>query len=139
MATATAITGIQLLTDAYRIINVTREGQTPSNNQLQQGVRTLNEMMAAWEADGIALRYVPIGTPSSVLNLPDGAIMGVKYNVAIALVPYVGGTATPETVLAAAQGMAIIHKITAVEPKIQSDLPVPSDWQVSGNIRTGGF
>lgn len=137
MSTPTAIAASQLIRDALVLINVIRETQTPSAEQQATGIRVLNEMMAEWEADGKPLRYIPVGTVTDILTVPDGAIRGIKYNLAVALAPAFGATVSDETATIAASGLAVISKITAKEPSMALDVPVPSDWVQPRSMSTG--
>lgn len=127
MTTPTAISASQLITDALRLINVIRETETPSAEQQAQCIRSLNEMMALWEADGKQLGYIPVGTATDTLTVPDGAIMGMKYGLAIVAAPFFGASVSQEVVASAGIGMRVIDKITAKEPSMVLDVPVATD------------
>src|SRR5262245_54673389 len=90
------MTYLDLITDAYRLRNVIDENEAPSAEQLVEGVRLFNQMMAAWLADGIDLQYIPVAAAdiANTLTLPDYAQMGVTANLAVRVVA--GGTITPE-------------------------------------------
>lgn len=137
MSTPTAIAASQLIKDALVKINVIRETQTPSAEQQATCIRVLNELMAMWEADGKRLGYIPVGTVTDILTVPDGAIMGIKGALAIALCAEFGASASQELITAASAGMAVIDKLTAREPCMQLDIPVPSDWLQPRSIESG--
>lgn len=129
MSTPTAIAASQLIKDALVKINVISETDTPSAEQQATCIRVLNEMMAMWAADGLQLNYIPVGAVTSVLTVPDGAIMGIKCSLAIAVCSEFGATASPELIAAATQGMSVVSKICARKPNFQMDTPCPADWQ----------
>lgn len=137
MSTPTAITASDLITDALRAINVIRETQAPSAEQQALAIRVLNQLMALWEADGKRLNYIPVGTVTALLTVPDGAILGMQFSLAIALCPYFGASASQEVIASASAGMAVIDKLTAKEPCMQMDIPVPSDWLQPRSIESG--
>jgi hypothetical protein len=127
MTTPTAITASQLITDALRLLNVIREIETPSAEQQAQCIRALNEMMALWEADGNQLGYIPVGTVTDKLTVPDGAILGIKSSLAIVIAPFFGASVSQELVASAKMGMQVIEKLTAKEPSMVLDVPSPAD------------
>ena len=136
MATPTAQTASQLITDALVSLNVIREGQTASAEQQAQAIRRMNQMMALWEADGRALGYIPIGTVTDTLTVPDGALMGIWTSLAILLAPLFGAAVSAELAEMNRQGMAVVDKITAKEVPMYLDVPTPSGREVF-NIESG--
>lgn len=55
MTTTFALTAGQLITKAYRIIGGLTPPWTPSDDQMTQGILSLNAMLKGWQADGINL------------------------------------------------------------------------------------
>lgn len=137
MATPTAQAASQVIADALLVINVIRDGETPSAAQQAQGIRRLNQMMALWEGEGKNLGYIPVGTVTDVLTVPDAAILGIVNNLAIHMAPSFGASVSTEIATLAMMGLAIIDKITAKEVIMDTDLQAPSDRSVSFNISTG--
>lgn len=136
MATPTAQAASQVITDALVALNVIREGQTPSAEQQAQVIRRMNQMMALWEVEGRALGYIPIGTVTDVLTVPDGSLMGIWTSLAILVAPLFGATVSAELIEMNRQGMAAIDKITAQEVLMELDVPTPSGREVF-NIESG--
>jgi hypothetical protein len=126
MATPTSQPASQVITDALVALNVIREGQTPSAEQHAQLIRRLNQMMAMWEADGKALGYVPVGTATDTMTVPDGALMGIWTSLAILSAPLFGAAVSGELAEMNRQGMAVIDKITAREVLMEMDVPTPT-------------
>lgn len=137
MATPTAQTASQVIADAFLGVNVIRDGETPTAEMQAQAIRRLNQMMAVWEADGRNLGYIPIGTVTDTLTVPDGALMGIYSSLAILLAPSFGASVSPELVAIQEKGMAVIDKITAKEVIAGLDLQTPSARGESFNISTG--
>jgi hypothetical protein len=94
---------------------------------LEQGVRRLNQMMALWESDGNEIGYIPVGTVTDILTVPDAAILGIVNNLAIHMAPSFGATVPPEIIALAQLGMQVIDKITAVEVLVDLDLQRTAD------------
>lgn len=137
MATPTAQAASQIIADALLAINVIRDGETPSAALQAQGIRRLNQMMALWEGEGKNLGYIPVGTVTEVLTVPDAAILGIVNNLAIHMAPSFGATVPAEIAVLAAMGLATIDKITAQEVIMDMDLQRPADWPGSFNVNTG--
>ncbi len=137
MATPTAQTASQVIADALLCINVIRDGETPSAPQQAQGIRRLNQMMALWEGEGKNLGYIPVGTVTDVLTVPDAAILGIVNNLAIHMAPSFGASVPPEIVALATMGLATIDKITAQEVIIDMDLQRSAEWPGAFSIDTG--
>ena len=137
MATATAQAASQVIADALLAINVLRDGETASAAQQAQGIRRLNQMMALWEGEGKNLGYIPVGTVTDILTVPDAAILGIVNNLAIHMAPSFGATVPVEIATLAAMGLATIDKITAQEVIMDMDLQLPADWPGSFNVVSG--
>lgn len=137
MATPTAQAASQIIADSLLAINVIRDGETPSAAMQAQGIRRMNQMMALWEGEGKNLGYIPIGTVTDVLTVPDAAILGIVNNLAIHMAPHFGATVPAEIVALATMGLATIDKITAQEVLADLDLQRPADWPDAFNINTG--
>lgn len=80
-----AVTVIEMLTDALRKINVIRMNQAPTAEMGVSGMRSLNEMMADWQVDGIRLGWHPVSSQSEDLPLRDEDLRAVKFNLACEL------------------------------------------------------
>ena len=74
-----SITCIEMVTDALRLVNVLDMNQVPSAEQGESARRSLNEMMADWEVDGIRLGWLPANVMGDTLTLAEENIRGVKY------------------------------------------------------------
>lgn len=76
---------LDLITDAYRLRNVLDENETPSPEQAKTGLRRLNQMCAAWKANGLDIQYFATDKLSDVLTIPDWAEIGVTAQLAVRL------------------------------------------------------
>jgi hypothetical protein len=79
------ITAIDMITDALRLVNVIDENETPSAEQGVSALRTLNQLMRDWEADGIRLGWVTIEELSDELQIRPMDERGIKFNLAVEL------------------------------------------------------
>lgn len=137
MATPTATTAAQLISDALLNINVIREGQVPTADQYARAITRFNQMMAAWEAGGIRLGYLPIGTPTDVLTVPDGALLGIMTHLAIHCASAFGATVSQELIAMAERGMAVIEKLTSQEVLASTELQPAADGPGVFHIQSG--
>lgn len=69
----------------------------------QAAMRYLNRMMAAFDADGIALGYTEVNNLNSPITVPAGAIAGMVYQLGVMLWDqFSDGQTVPATLLAKA-------------------------------------
>ena len=80
-----AVTVIEMLSDSLRLINVIRTNQSPTAEMGVSGMRSLNELMADWAADGIRLGWHPVASQSEDLPLREEDLRAVKFNLACEL------------------------------------------------------
>lgn len=137
MTTPTAQPASQIIADTLLDLNVIRAGQTPNASQQAIMIRKLNAMMAQWEVDGRRLGYVPIGTVTAILMVPDAALIGIQANLAIYSASAFGATVSQEVITAADLGLETIRKICSQEIPITTDLQSSSDTSSGFNIQIG--
>lgn len=77
-----SITALTMLTDSLRLANVIDELDTPTAEQGADGLRTLNQLMAQWDGDGIKLGWFTVPTQVTVLPIDQQDERAVKYNLA---------------------------------------------------------
>ena len=103
----------------------------------QSGIRYLNRMMAAFDADGIDLGYTEVNNFNSAITVPAGANAGMVAQLAAMLWDqYAGGQPLPSTLLARAiSGKNTMRNlaVTVGATEFPSTLPIGS-----GNEWDGG-
>lgn len=77
------ITAIEMVTDALRLANIIDSIQSPNAEQGVTALRTMNQMLAEWEADGIRLGWHVVSALGDTLPLDPADEKGVKYNLAV--------------------------------------------------------
>lgn len=118
------MTGADLVADVLRILSVLSDSEAPSSDQVQQHMDTLNEMMAEWQAMGRELGYTPLASSTDLITVPDWALRGMKYNLALQLSLEYARPTDERIVALASAGMATISKMTSEDPIIDTmDLP----------------
>lgn len=90
-------TVLQIVTDAFCIIGVIGETETPSAEQGQVGMEVLNDLLADWAADGVDLGYYPQTNLANTAPLQDADVRGVKLCLAGELASRNGIALSPET------------------------------------------
>lgn len=110
-------TNIQIISDALLDLGVINESETPSAEQGSHALRKLNEMLEAWEEDGVRLGWCEQTDTSADSPLYPYAIRGVVASLAVELAPSYGGAAsiTPALSVKLEQGMALIYRKAALK------------------------
>lgn len=77
-----SVTALDMITDALRIANIIDENETPSAEQGVAGLRSLNQMVAQWVADGIRIPWHIVAELEDELPIDVKDERGLKYNLA---------------------------------------------------------
>lgn len=123
METAEAI-----IKDALGEVLVSSAEQAPESFEVSQGIRYLNRMMSGFDAQGIALGYTVVSTPSDAVTVADGAIEGVVFNLAIRLSKSFGMPVSQQLFMDAKNGLDAMRRIgVTIEPcQFGGTLPIGS-------------
>jgi hypothetical protein len=97
-------------------------------------------MMASLAVSGINLGYTKVSTLADPITVPDGAIDGIVYNLAIKLAPQFGASVPAELAMNAREAKKAMLKLAVVPMASQfpSTLPIGSGNQSFGNDRFYG-
>ena len=103
-------------------------------NEMSDGIKYLNRMMAAWEVQGYALGFTKIASSSDLVTVPDGAVEAVVLNLAIKLAPQYDVMPNPALVQNARDAMLSVRLLTVAvgEANFPSTLPIGSGNQSPG-------
>jgi len=126
-----------LVARALRLIQVIDPIQSVKDADMETAIDALNGMMARIEADGTALGWSPVASPSDDLPLPDEAMQAIAANLAIVLSPEYGVTPLPTVQAMALKGMADLLRDVAVATPIQPILAIPWPQGYSGRTLNG--
>lgn len=123
-----AETAQAVITDALGEILVSSAEQSIESFEMSQGIRYLNRMMLAFDAQGIALGYTVVSTPSDTITVAPGAIEGIVFNLAIRLAKSFGMQVTPELFTDAKSGLDAMRRLgVRIEPsQLGGTLPIGS-------------
>jgi hypothetical protein len=96
-------TGNDLIKGALKEIGVLAAGEDPSSEEGQDALTILNEMIAGWEMEGIAIG-ASTWTLATTIPLPANHIGAIRYNLAVRLAPSYGSQVSNLTVQMADDG-----------------------------------
>ena len=128
-------TNITLITDSLRLLNVISESETPTAEQGSHALRRMNQMLEAWEEDGIKLGYFAQSATGDTCPVPAYAEKGVTGMLAIDLAPTYGAEPSAFCVKFADDGYQLILR-KSVNAALQ---PVDTRYLAGGsayNIET---
>jgi hypothetical protein len=135
-------TARSIISDALRLILVTGDEEPIENVDMERGIRTLNRMMASFEADGIDLDYTSVSDPTDTVTIDSGAYGGVIANLALKLWPYYYKTDPSQMVMAnAIIGKKELYKIAVGvdEMDFPDSLPTGSGNDILASEIEGPF
>lgn len=110
-------TAQSLINDALQELLVQANEQPIQTVDFAAGVRYLNRMMASWDAQGLSLGYTKVANPADPITIPDGAVEGVIFNLALRLATSYDIPVMPTLAMSAKEGMAAVENIAVtVQP-----------------------
>lgn len=124
----------EVIYDALETLIVQAEEADIEQAEAAAAIRTLNDMMTMWESKGIALGYTIVADMADPVTVPDGAIFGIKANLAIMLAPKYNIEPTAFMIKNAADGYSAIVDISTEMAPSQYPCTLP---QGSGNTYPG--
>ena len=80
-------TMIEIVEDALEEIGVKTAEISLTSDELQSGIRRVNDMLAEWSDLGLTPGYIEVLNGVDTLNVDRNAISAIKYNLAIRLSP----------------------------------------------------
>lgn len=114
--------------DALQEIGVHGSEQQLPASELNDGIRYLNRMLAAWDARGIKLGYSVALGPNDEMTVPAGAIEGIVFNLAYRLASVYDMPVNADLADKANNGMVTIRKlgIKMCQQRFSGNLPIGS-------------
>jgi hypothetical protein len=97
-------------------------------SELQDFIFGMNAYMLDLDASGVSLGYTVVTDGGDDVTVPDGALRGVIYNMAVEMAPEFDGTITPVTAKIASDSMKTMRLLgqTMGESRFPSTLPIGS-------------
>lgn len=104
-------TANSIIKDALQEILVQANEQPVQSVDFTTGVRYLNRLMSTWASQGLPLGYTKVANASDPITVPDGAIEGIVYNLALRLAPQYDIVPSQDLRINAREGLDAIRKI----------------------------
>ena len=136
-----AETAGSLIFDSLQSILQQASEEPTLNVDFQTAVKYMNRMMTGFAANGIALGYTSVSAPNDVITIPDGAMEGVIFNLAIRLSPTYDITPSQDLRISASEGKSAMRKLSRnkVKTKHPSTLPIGSGNEGFHNFNSTHF
>lgn len=124
----------EVIIDALEMLIVQAEEAPLEQSEANAAIRTLNDMMAQWEAQSIYLGYTFVSDLADEMTVPLGAILGIKCNLALYLAPKYNVEASALLIKNAAESYDVVVDIAAEMKSSEYPCTLP---QGSGNDDLG--
>ena len=134
-------TAQSIINDALQTILVQASEQPIQAVDFQTARKYLNRMMATFSAEGISLGYTVINLPTDLVTIPDGAIEGVIFNLAVRLLPTYDMPLTNELNINARESKAAMRNLAVVilPTSFPCTLPIGSGNEGYNNFGSDHF
>lgn len=99
-----------IVSRALRILGVLDPHEPAESQDLEGGLVALNAMVARWEANGLALGWVPVTAADTPLPVPVEAEEALAYNLAVRLRSEYGVQLAGDVIEMARQGLAALQR-----------------------------
>jgi hypothetical protein len=118
---------------ALRLIGVLDPNEPPESQDMQNGMLALNRMLRRWEANGLAMGFQPVSSPSDVLTVPDECLEAIDYQLALRLAPEYD---TEPSASVAATATEVFRELKRDR---QMEMPMTQTLDTPHGFRTGKY
>ena len=118
-------TAESIVTTALEEIQLLANEQPIETVDFNRGILYLNRMMAALSVNGISLGYTVVTSAASPITVPDGAIEGMVFNLALKLSPTYDIPISQDLRNNAREGLNSLRKIAVTVPRTQFPCTLP--------------
>ena len=121
-------TAAEVIQDALSEILVQPSEAPIQADEAQTAIRAMNRMMAQFDSQGISLGYTKVTSLGDLVTIPDGALNGLVYNLALRLSPQFDAPVTQALVAAAADGLDAMRRLSVeiIPSSLPPTLPIGS-------------
>ena len=134
----------ELVQNAFEEVGLASYAFDLQPEQMQAGLRRLDNMMATWNSRGLRIGYPLTDSPAGSdldqdTNVTDEAIEAIVSNLAIRLAPLLGKTVSPDTKATARSAyMALLSRRSTIPERLIDVNAVPAGagtkyWRVNGD------
>ncbi len=97
-------------------------------DEAQDAIKYMNRMMTSFAVSGINLGYTIVTNLGDDITIPDGAVEGLVFNLAVRLAPSYGATIRPDLFANAREGKKSMLKlgVNITPTQFPSTLPISS-------------
>lgn len=129
-------TAREVVTDALRLLAVYSAGETPSSSDMTDGVSSLNDMLAAWNIDGVPLNHETL-TVDAEMVVPDDHLKAIKNNLAVDLAGQFGAAVPQRVAMDADNGLSLLRALYLDLDPLRIDRALePRRWWYLGGLRS---
>lgn len=97
-------TNSKVIEKALRLVGVLQEGETPSAEQGEDGMETMNDLFMEWDGDGIDIGFFPQTDLTADNPIYTDTMLAATYNLALALAAEYRIEPPPTVVIIASKG-----------------------------------
>lgn len=133
---------IDIIRDALEQLRVADGDNALDANDTAAGLKSLNAMMRAWEADGISLGWSDVTNATAAMPTPPEADEAIGANLAIRLAAKYGKQPDASVVAIASNGVAMLHALIASNDYARcqyDDLPRGNMQRTAGGWRAAFY
>lgn len=134
----------EIVTNAFEEVGLASYAFDLQPEQLQAGLRRLDNMMATWNSRGLRIGYPLVNSPASSsldddTNVTDEAIEAIALNLAVRIAPMLGKTVSPDTKASARSAyMALLSRRSTVPEMLNDANAIPAGagnkyWRITGD------
>lgn len=119
----------ELIKRSLRLIKVIDAGAEISAEDAAIAIPILNQMMARWEEDGVAVGWADVDETADTVPGPNSALRGIAYNFALELAPEYDVEPSRLVMKTAMEDYAALQRDSiknSLEPSDMSHLPNPT-------------
>jgi hypothetical protein len=129
-----------IVRDALLLLGVQDATESVSAQEMQDGIRELNKLLARWDADGVSLGWTSVTAPTDTLPAPMEAEGAIAANLALYLQPRYKVPLDANVVQQANDGLAALRAdvfANTFDRITYPDLPVAEGWCGGFNVNVG--
>jgi len=118
-----------LLKRSLRLINVQDSGEAINSSDAEDAIVALNNMMARWEEDGVAVGWAAVSNVGDTVPAPNSAHEAIAANLAVRIAPEYERVPSVAVGKMAVDGYADLQRDSiknSIEPTDMSHLPNPT-------------
>lgn len=126
----------EIVRDAITELTIQAQEQSIPAVDINTGIRYLNNMMTMLDADGVKLGYTIVNSPNDIVTVPAGAVVGMKFNLAIMMANGFDVAIGGELAQFAREGKRIMYKlgVNIGQSNFPSILPIGSGNEGNADV-----